>query len=211
MTDAEDDLVIRGIWVVDAHPEDIDKVDFVLPNGTPQKMTIGDYRQLSDALFHAGADSGSQYEYTDEANRLHFYVLDIKRDKSGVLSYTVAVRSLDGSGTQTRGVRLSPGLGIAAPQRGWAKCTLPLTNTGKAGTAPYSDSDVYRLSATAAGRGWSAWLPNALATAKAGQRTTVQVYAKHATGGAHLGKVKLTATSESDPTKKATTSCAVVG
>ena len=199
------------IWVIDAHPEDIDKVDFVLPNGTPQKMTIGDYRQLSDALFHAGADSGSQYEYTDQANRLHFYVLDIKRDASGVLSYTVAVRSLDGSGSQARGVRLSPGIGVAAPQRGWAKCTLPLTNTGKAGTAPYADSDVYRLSATASGQGWSAWLPNALATAKAGRRTTVQVYAKHATGGAHLGKVKLTATSESDPAKKATTTCAVVG
>jgi M6 family metalloprotease-like protein len=199
------------IWVVDAHPEDIDKVDFVRPDGTPQKMTIGDYRQLSDALFHAGADSGSQYEYTDQANRLHFYVLDIKRDASGVLSYTVAVRSLDGSGSQARGVRLSPGIGIAAPQRGWAKCTLPLTNTGKAGTAPYADSDVYRLSATASGRGWSAWLPNALATAKAGRSTTVQVYAEHAAGGAHLGQVKLTATSESDPTKKATATCAVVG
>jgi hypothetical protein len=124
------------IWVVDAHPEDIDKVDFVLPNGTPQKMTIGDYRQLSDALFHAGTDSGSQYEYVDQANRLHFYVLDIKRDASGVLSYTVAVRSLDGAGTQQRGVRLSPGVGVAAPQHGYAKCTLPLRNTGTAGTAP---------------------------------------------------------------------------
>jgi len=199
------------IWVVDAHPEDIDKVDFVLPNGTPQKMTIGDYRQLSDALFHAGADSGSQYEYVDQANRLHFYVLDIKRDKSGVLSYTVAVRSLDGSGAQARGVRLSPGVGAAAPQHGWAKCTLPLRNTGAAGTAPYADSDVYRLSATASGHGWSAWLPNALATAKAGQRVAVTVYAEHAAGAAHAGTVKLTATSESDPAKKATTVCAVVG
>lgn len=125
----------------------------MLPNGTPQKMTIGDYR-------------------------LHFYVLDLKRDKSGVLSYTVAIRSLDGAGAQRRGVRLSPSAGVAAPQRGWAKCTLPLTNTGTAGTAPYADGDVYRLSAT---------------------------------GAAHLGTVKVTATSESDPTKKATTVCAVVG
>ncbi|HEY0536847.1 MAG TPA: M6 family metalloprotease domain-containing protein [Actinoallomurus sp.] len=199
------------IWVIDAHPEDIDKVDFVLPNGTPQKMTIGDYRQLSDALFHAGADSGSQYEYVDQANRLHFYVLDLVRDKSGVLSYTVAVRSLDGAGTQRRGVRLSPGVAVAAPQRGWAKCALPLTNTGTAGTAPYGDGDVYRLSATASGRGWSAWLPNALTTAKAGRRATVNVYAKHTAGAAHLGQVKVTATSESDPTKKATAICAVVG
>ena len=199
------------VWVVDAHPEDIDKVDFVLPNGTPQKMTIGDYRQLSDALFHAGTDSGSQYEYVDQANRLHFYVLNIKRDKSGVLSYTVAIRSLDGSGTQKRGVRLSPGVGIAAPQKGWARCTLPLRNTGTAGTAPYSDSDVYRLSAASSGHGWSAWLPNALATAKAGGRTPVQVYAKHTAGAAHLGQVKLTAVSESDPAKKATTTCTVIG
>ena len=199
------------IWVVDAHPENIDKVDFVLPNGTPQKMTIGDYRQLSDALFHAGTGSGSQYEYVDQANRLHFYVLDIRRDASGVLSYTVAVRSLDGSGTQRRGVRLSPGVGVAAPRHGYVKCTLPLRNTGTAGTAPYTDADVYRLSATASGRGWSAWLPNALATAKAGQRTTVQVYAEHAAGAARLGAVRLTATSESDPAKKATATCAVAG
>ncbi len=199
------------IWVVDAHPEDIDKVDFVLPNGTPQKMTIGDYRQLSDALFHAGTDSGSQYEYVDAANRLHFYVLNIKRDASGVLSYTVAIRSLDGSGPQRRGVRLSPGVGVAAPQHGWARCNLPLRNTGSAGTAPYSDGDVYRLSATASGRGWSAWLPNALTTAQAGGRTAVQVYARHAAGAAHLGRVKVTATSESDPSKKATTTCTVIG
>ncbi|GAA2106641.1 M6 family metalloprotease domain-containing protein [Actinomadura alba] len=199
------------IWTIDAHPEDIDKVDFVKPNGTPQKMTIGDYRQLSDALFHVGADSGSQYEYVDEANRLHFYVLDLKRDKTGILSYTVAIRSLDGAGTQRRGVRLLPGVGVAAPQQGWAKCTLPLRNTGTAGTAPYSDSDVYRLTASSSGQGWSAWLPNDLATAKAGQQASVQVYAKRDSGGAKVGKVTLTATSESDPTKKSTANCTVIG
>ena len=37
------------------------------------------------------------------------------------------------------------------------------------------------------------------------------LYAKHTAGAAHLGTVKLTATSESDPTKKATTICAVAG
>src|SRR4029453_13620466 len=42
------------IWTVDANPQDIDKVDFVLPNGTPVKMTIGDYRQLADSLFPPG-------------------------------------------------------------------------------------------------------------------------------------------------------------
>ncbi|MEU6719269.1 M6 family metalloprotease domain-containing protein [Nonomuraea sp. NPDC046802] len=199
------------IWTIDANPQDIDKTDFVLPNGTPQKMTIGDYRQLSDALFHAGTDSGSQYEYVDQANRLHFYVLNVKRDTTGILSYTVAIRSLGGAGAQSRGVRLTSGTGVAAPQPKWVKCTLPLTNTGTRGTAPYSDSDVYRLSATASGTGWSTWLPNALATAKAGQQTTVQVYAKQAPGAAADGTVKLTATSESDPTKTATATCKVTG
>lgn len=85
-------------WVVDANPQDIDMIDFYRPDGTPQKITMGDYRQLSDALFHAGADTGSQYEYVDQANRLHFYVIDLKRDAAGSLSYTVAVRSLDGTG-----------------------------------------------------------------------------------------------------------------
>ncbi|MFD0853466.1 peptidase M6, partial [Actinomadura adrarensis] len=152
------------IWVKDANPQDIDKVDFVRPDGTPQKMTIGDYRQLSDALFHAGNDSGSEYEYVDEANRLHFYVLDVKRDEKGILSYTVAMRSLDGAGPQQRGVKLNNG----TEQRGvggWVKCTLPLRNSGKGGSGIHA-SDVYRVSASVkSGNGWTTWLPNSLATA----------------------------------------------
>ena len=58
----------------------------------------GDVLQLSDALFHAGTGSGSRFEYVDTRNRLHFYVLDRRRDSKGVLSYEVAVRSLDGAG-----------------------------------------------------------------------------------------------------------------
>ena len=37
--------------------------------------TIGDYRQLNDALFHAGTNSGSLAEYEDTPNSLHFYVI----------------------------------------------------------------------------------------------------------------------------------------
>ena len=126
-----------------------------LPNGTPQKMTIGDYRQLSDALFHAGTDSGSQYEYVDQANRLHFYVLNIKRDKTGVLSYTVAVRSLDGSGTQQRGVRLSPGVGVAAPRRAGrsarCRCATP-ARPGPRRTATRTSTGCPRPPRAAAGR-----------------------------------------------------------
>jgi hypothetical protein len=198
------------MWVVDANPQDIDKVDFVLPDGTPQKMTIGDYRQLSDALFHAGTDSGSEYEYVDKANGLHFYVLDVKRDEQGVLSYTVAVRALDAAGAQRRGVRLSAATGVAAPQSGWVRCSVPLRNTGTAGTAPFANSDVYRLSAGTAARGWSVWLPHAITTAKAGTGSSVTVYGRYAPGAARVGKIQVTAASESDPAKTSTTTCTAI-
>jgi hypothetical protein len=202
------------IWTVDANPQDIDKVDFVRPDGTPVKMTIGDYRQLADSLFHAGTDSGSEYEFVDQANRLHFYVLDVQRDRRGILSYTVAVRSLDGAGPQRRGVVVYPTFAIA-PRGGWARCVLALRNTGAAApvgghpddVTAFAGSDVYRLTASA-GRGLSTWLPNGLATARFGQTVLAQVYVKK--DGGRGGTVALTATSESDPTKKATTTCRVI-
>jgi len=73
-------------WVIDAHPEDIGRLDFKRPHGEPVMRSIADYRQLNDALFHAGLNSGSQYEWEDTANRLHFYVIDAHRDERGVLS-----------------------------------------------------------------------------------------------------------------------------
>ena len=188
------------IWTVDANPQDIDKVDFVRPDGTPQKMTIGDYRQLSDALFHAGTDSGSEYEYVDTANRLHFYVLDTKRDRAGVLSYTVAVRSLDGAGPLRRGVAARSANAVAASS-GWARCTIPVRNTGRG-------SDVYRVSASA-GAGWTSWLPRAVTDVAGGRTASVEVYAKRAAGGARGTKVAVTVTSESDPAATTTTSCRV--
>lgn len=72
-------------------------------------MTKGDYRQLADALFHAGTGPGVVSRFVDEPNRLHFYVLENQRDADGVLSYRVAVRSLDGSGPAARGVSASTG------------------------------------------------------------------------------------------------------
>ncbi|TDB83148.1 M6 family metalloprotease domain-containing protein [Actinomadura sp. KC216] len=194
------------IWVKDANPQDIDKVDFVLPDGTPKKMTIGDYRQLSDALFHAGTNSGSEYEYVDEANRLHFYVLDLERDRKGVLSYTVAIRSLDGAGPQRRGVQL--GNGQARPTgSGWMKCTVTLQNKGNGGTGYYG-SDVFRLKAGVPGGGWTTWLPNELATAKAKGATQVDVWAKPEPGPYHRrASLQLTAISESDPSKSDTGTC----
>ncbi|GAA3943900.1 M6 family metalloprotease domain-containing protein [Actinomadura viridis] len=193
------------IWVKDANPQDIDKVDFVLPDGTPQKLTIGDYRQLSDALFHAGNDSGSEFEYVDEANRLHFYVLDLERDRQGVLSYTVAIRSLDGAGPQRRGVQVGNGPARRAGS-GWVKCTVPLRNSGQGGGGHHA-SDVYRLTASVSGKGWTTWVPNSLATARAGERTSVEVWARPGAGAARGAALQVKAVSESDPGKSDTGTC----
>ena len=109
------------VWVVDSHPEDINQVDYVAADGTVNKATVGDERQKNDGSFNAGLGSGSTYEYEDTANRLHFYIINKRTDAQGILHYTVGVRSLDGSGPQTRGVALaSPPLGNAegyAPAR----------------------------------------------------------------------------------------------
>ncbi|WP_030671897.1 M6 family metalloprotease domain-containing protein [Streptomyces sp. NRRL B-1347] len=204
-------------WVVDAHPEDIDMVDFKRPDGTLQKITMGDYRQLSDALLHAGADSGSEYEYVDRANRLHFYVLDLERTPSGVLSYTIAVKSLDGAGPQRRGVALDRGYAKGSAERR-AVCSFDLANTGRGAPSDpghpedvdrYLRSDVYRLSAEASGRGWSAWLPNRLATARSGQSVEVDVAVSARRDADRHGRVVLTARSESDPGKSARAVCKV--
>jgi len=206
-------------WVIDANPQDIGMTDYVMPDGLKVPITIGDYRQLSDALFHAGTDSGSEYEYVDQANRLHFYVTDVERDRKGVLSYTVAIRSLDGAGPQRRGVRLLPAAGIPSGKN-LSTCKFPLFNTGRPAPArgqhpedvsAHLNTDVYRLKAEASGKGWTAQVPNALAAVDFGEHATVTVNAVRDTGGARLGRVKLTATSESDPGKTVTATCHVIG
>ncbi len=119
-------------WVIDAHPDDIGLVDFKRPDGSVAMVTKGDYRQLADALFHAGTGPGVVSEYVDEANRLHFYVLAENHDKDGVLSYRVAVRSLDGAGPFTRGLTVEPStVARAAPGR-VAVHKFKVTNTGQA-------------------------------------------------------------------------------
>jgi hypothetical protein len=74
------------------------------PDGTRVMRTAADYRQLNDALFHAGLNSGSSCEYDDENNRLHFYTIDVARDSSGILSYTIGVTSSDNTNSRERGV-----------------------------------------------------------------------------------------------------------
>ncbi len=137
-------------WVIDAHPEDIHMLDFNRPHGEPVMRTVADYRQLNDALFHAGLNSGGQYEWEDTPNRLHFYVIDRQKDDRGILSYVVGVRSLDGT-PQTSGVTLTANAG----------CTFTLTNTGTA-------TDIFRLSASGSGQ-----IQNALAALKPGASQSI--------------------------------------
>lgn len=198
------------IWVIDAHPEDIDMIDYVKPeSGEPVLRTIADYRQLNDALFHAGLDSGSEFEWLDEPNRLHFYVVDLQRDERGVRSYTLAVRSLDGPGPAERGVALDPPEGADPEIRtAHTPVTFTLRNTGGAAadTSFHPDdarahlgSDLYRLSASVDGDGWSVRLLNALAAVEAGASHDVTVYVSPRPGASSSVTVTLTATSESDP------------
>ncbi|TFV33796.1 hypothetical protein E4K10_40685 [Streptomyces sp. T1317-0309] len=91
--------------MIDANPQDINMVDFTRPDGTKVMRSIGDYRQLNDGLFHAGTGSGSAYEYTDTANRLKFYVINMKTDPAGELSYN-------------RGRTVAGRIGPADPRRG---------------------------------------------------------------------------------------------
>ncbi|GAA3052885.1 hypothetical protein GCM10020000_38120 [Streptomyces olivoverticillatus] len=139
----------------------------------------------------------------DQANRLHFYVLNVQRDASGVLSYDIGVKSLDGTGPAGRGLALGKGTAKGRPADGRAVCTFDLANTGRTASL----SDIYRLSATVSGRGWSAWLPNRLTTARAGTSVTVPVAVSATKGAERHGKITLTARSESDPGRTATATC----
>ncbi len=207
-------------WVIDAHPEDIHMVDFKRPDGTPVMRTIADYRQVNDALFHAGLNSGSQYEWEDTPNRMHFYMIGLRRDANGILSYIVGVRSLDGAGPQTHGVSVTPPPAQSVSALS-TDCSFTLKNTGAAApvaaslhpqdAALFLDSDIYRMSVSVEGQGWTAQLRNALAAVKFGDTQPISVYAARTQGSAVSAKVTLKAVSESDPTKIATATCVLSG
>ncbi|KAH6715279.1 hypothetical protein BKA61DRAFT_349944 [Leptodontidium sp. MPI-SDFR-AT-0119] len=208
-------------WTIDANPQDIKLLDFYRPDGTPAYITIGDYRQLADALFHAGTRSGSEYEFVDKPNNLHIYIVDVNRDATGVLSYTTAVRSLNSttSDPHKRKVAVSWLTVGSRPTKKGVACSFQVYNTGKysatggAAAHPqdvsaYLKSDVYRLSASVTGWGWKVELPNALVTAKFGEKKTVYVAVEPDSPLASLvGIVKLTATSESNPSVSASGIC----
>jgi hypothetical protein len=207
-------------WVQDAHPEDINKVDFTRPDGTPVMRTMGDYRQLNDALFHAGTNSGSKNEFADAANDLHFYILDKYTDAKGLLHYVIGVQNPKGAGPQKRGVAVAKGRPDKRSTTFMAtQCTFAVTNAGKdAATDPalhpqderaHLHNDIYRLSTAVSGSGWTAQPYNNLTTAAFGQTVNVPVYVTRSEGSAESATVQLTATSVSNPGKTATATCKV--
>jgi M6 family metalloprotease-like protein len=196
------------VWIIDPHPEDIGMIDFYRPDGTPVPVVRGDPRQLNDATFHAGTRSGSEYEYRDTFNRLHFYVLANHRDANGVLSYDVGVRRFDGAGPFARGVAVGRPRTIGQRPGFLATCSFPLTNTGQAGTGVF-DSDIYRVAASSSSADWKVTLPNALAAVKAGQTVQVPVHVLRSPPGDARTVVTLTAKSETDATKTASSTCDV--
>jgi M6 family metalloprotease-like protein len=201
-------------WTIDAHPEDMQRVDFIRP-GTGERVmrTVADYRQLNDALFHAGLRSGSQFEFRDAANRLHFYVIDRLTGASGVLSYVLGVRSLDGAGAQTRGVRAeAPATAVAAGNA--PAFSVTVANTGAAPTtapaghlrapAGLFSSDIYRVTVAVVGPGWQADVQHAIIAIRAGESARVPVFARR-TSGTAAATLTVTVVSESDQSKRAVT------
>ena len=204
-------------WIIDAHPEDIDMVDFIRPDGSEQQVTTGDPRQLSDSPFHAGTNSGSLNEWEETRNGLRFFIIDRIKGADGVLKYKVAVQNINGNGPHARGVSVAA-TAETTPER-YATCQFPLTNTGSAAAlanphpaedeANWFNNDVYRLSASANGAGWQAELSNELATAPFGGTVNVPVWVTRDAGSSTNATIQLTATSVSDPSKTSTGTCTV--
>ncbi|EFY92297.1 mucin [Metarhizium acridum CQMa 102] len=207
-------------WTIDANPQDIKLKDFVRPNGTEAMITMGDYRQLLDALFHAGTRSGSKAEYRDEANGLHFYILEKIRDKSGVVSYTVGARALNSTSKSGFSVRLGKGRPEPSGNTPTGKgifCSFDLVNDGKynkgcgvtSALEPHVGFDIYRLQAKVKGKGWRTEVPNALVAAKFGEKVVANIAVGATANADDVGVVTLTVTSESDPKARTTATCEV--
>ena len=188
------------MWAIDAHPEDINTVtgvgehegrevyDFVRPDGTRAAISLGDARQLADALFHAGTGEGVVNTWTDEANGLQFYVLTTEHDAEDPLSigsYRVAVRSLDGHGPIDPATTVAGSTDTTVPLGEVATIEFDLANIGI--------TDISRLSVDTA---LEHRLPYEYVEVAALGGTTVQVHVGLAEGSTGAHGVTLTATSE---------------
>jgi M6 family metalloprotease-like protein len=210
--DKEDEACGYGCftWVIDAHPEDINMLDFKRPDGTPVMRSIADYRQLNDALFHAGTFSGSKSEWVDEANRLHFYILDLKNDKNGILTYKLGIRSLDGKGKSQNDVSVLVDKTLKIKGSG-NKIFVNLKNTGKyvetndvfhpQDVSQLLKNDIYRLSVSVEGKGWEAKLYNEFSALAFGEEQKIPIYIEKQANCAKSATLTIKAQSESDKSK----------
>lgn len=142
-----------------------------------------------------------------------------------MLSYTVGARSLADASSSEYGIRMTSGAPLAhektksSPITGGILCEFELTNNGTySGSSKghaqvrseHLEWDIFRLKADIKGAGWKAALPNAVIALRHGQAAKAYVAVRadiHAKDA--VGVVKLTATSESDPTVRATSFCII--
>jgi M6 family metalloprotease-like protein len=203
-------------WVIDAHPEDINKIDYIKPNGTKVKRTVADYRQLNDALFHAGLNSGSLYEWEDAPNRLHFYIIDVQKNEDGILVYKVGIKSLDKVSPTFPKLMLIPPvvIGNMKSQGEYFNFSLADYDPVAASNPKQKPSipaatvyhDIMRLTVKIEGKGWNAQLLNSLASAKPNEPQRIGVYVSNVKNSSSSAKVTLTARSENKSSKILTSS-----
>ncbi|MDP4222799.1 MAG: peptidase M6 [Bacteroidota bacterium] len=205
-------------WVIDAHPEDIKMVDYVRPDGLKVMRTIADYRQLNDALFHAGINSGSLSEWEDAANKLHFYIIDIDKNEEGIISYRIGIRSLEQKTDFKREFTVTPVKERKMRQKAGYKF-FTLKNTGEPAVADPSlhyqntvrwlNYDIYRLSVTIEGKAWSGQLINGFVSLMPGESAIVPVYLSGGKDAARHVKIILSVKSETDPLKSVSSTLVV--
>lgn len=203
------------LWVVDAHPDDIGAIDYVKPTGEPQPYRFGDYRQLSDALFKAGtrgshpnpalsskgyaANDQTTNTFIDAGNDLKILILDKASDAAGVLSYRVAVMKATPSPVLQYGVSMTGIEEMGADVGEVVPLRVTVRNTGIA-------TDVVRVAAQSTGT--ELRIPNDLVEVPAGASRTVTIYKRVP---ASCSDVVITATSEGDTSKKASTTSSCSG
>jgi hypothetical protein len=107
-------------------------------------------------------------------------------------------------------------LRLAGPS---ADCAFQIHNTGAAAmsaanlhpqdAAAWLNNDIYRLTVSVEGTGWTAQLRNALAAVAFGKSAAVPVHVTRAPGASASAVLTLAVRSESDPAKSATATCPV--
>lgn len=156
------------IWTIDAFPNDINKIDYVTADGTKVPYTLGDYRQLADAAFHAGTAPKTKNTFVDEENNLAIYVLD-KEKVDGLLVYSVAIQSLSAPPVPREAEVAPPAVEKGFKKGRVTKHTFEVTNTGAVDA-------VYRLKVNVKGAKFR--LLNDLLYVAAGATEEITVYAK---------------------------------